>query len=635
MNYILAENLSKTFGEKILFSGINISINRGQKVALIAKNGIGKSTLLKILVGQDASDLGGSVRVHRSVRVGYLDQEPAFEHCETVMDAIFASDNPALKAIQDYEMALFNSEYESSTANQKALEQAMEQMQALDAWDYEAKIKQILGKFNIHDLQKKITALSGGEQKRVALAAVLVQEPDFLVMDEPTNHLDMEMVEWLEEYLVKQTNMALLLVTHDRYFLDRVTNEILELDRGRLQKYKGNYSYFLEKKSEATVNMAVEVDKAQKLMKKELEWIRAQPKARTTKSKARIDAFDKIKDKASIKIKEADLGFAGIKMERIGKKTIEIFNIDKSYGDQVIMKDFTYVFKRRDRVGIVGKNGVGKSTFLNMLVGKERPDAGKVTIGKTLVFGYYTQSGLNFKPGMKVIEVIRNIAEILPMEKGKYLSAGQILDHFQFPYHMHQNHVSTLSGGEKRRLYLLTVLMENPNFLILDEPTNDLDLLTLNLLENYLMTYNGCLIIVSHDRYFMDRLVDHVFVFEGNGKIRDYPGNYSRYREAKQAEVKAERVQKREEEQGKEKTKPAYKQREKEKVKLSYNEQREFDRLEAEIEALETEKADLETKLNEGTAGHEDLMKWSARIGEVIQLIDEKTDRWLELSEYA
>jgi len=636
MNYLQAENLTKVYGDKVLFENISLSINKGQKIALIAQNGIGKTTLLRILVGLDTSDGEGKVRVHRDVKVGYLSQDPVFDPSYTVLEAIFYSDNPVLTAIREYESILEEQERNPTDANSEALQEAINQMQNLDAWDYEAKIKEILFRFKVSQLNQSVTELSGGERKRVAMARVLIENPDLLVMDEPTNHLDMEMIEWLEKFLGQQ-NMTILLVTHDRYFLDRVTDEIIELERGSVQIFRGNYEYYLEKKSELDFNLGQEVGKAKKLMKRELQWLRTQPKARTTKSKSRIQAYDPIEQKAKTNLEQEELGFDGIKMARIGKKTMEIQDIDKAYDDHVILKNFTYTFARRDRVGIVGRNGAGKSTLLNMLTGKEKPDAGKIVVGKTIVFGYYTQMGLNLKEPKKVIDVVREIAEYLPMEKGRSLTAEQLLSHFHFPYSKHDNYVSTLSGGEQRRLYLLTVLMQNPNFLILDEPTNDLDILTLNVLEDFLRLFQGCLVVVSHDRYFMDKLVNHLFVFEGEGKVRDYPGNYSQYRNFKEEQEKALRITKKaqKKEEASAAVTPAVSyQSDKSKTKLSYNEKKEYRKLEKDIEKLEEEKAALEEKLNTGTGSYEELQKWSEKIGEIIASIDEKSDRWLELSEF-
>ncbi len=633
MNYLQAENLTKIYGDKVLFENISLSVNKGQKIALIAQNGIGKTSLLRILVGLDSSDEGGSVRLHRDVKVGYLSQEPDFDSNHTVLEAIFYSDNPVLTAIREYESILTKHEQNPTDASSEALQKAINQMQNLNAWDYEAKIKEILFRFKVSKLNQNITELSGGERKRVAMARVLIEEPDFLVMDEPTNHLDIDMIEWLEKSLASP-NLTLMLVTHDRYFLDRVTNEIIELERGSVQAFRGNYEYYLQKKSELDFNLGQEVDKAKKLMKRELQWLRTQPKARGTKAKSRIQAFDPIKDKAQTNLEEEQLGFDGIKMARIGKKTIEIHDINKAYGEHVILQNFSYTFARRDRVGIVGKNGAGKSTLLNLLTGKEKPDAGKIVLGKTVVFGYYTQMGLNLKVDKKVIDVVREIAEFLPMDRGRSLTAEQLLTHFQFPHSKHDNYVSTLSGGEERRLYLLTVLMQNPNFLILDEPTNDLDILTLNVLEDFLRFFQGCLVIVSHDRYFMDKLVDHLFVFEENGKIRDFPGNYSQYRTVKEQEDKIERERKKaQKEELPTSSNNSYKS-DKPKTKLSYNEKREYRKLEKEIEKLEGEKAGLEEKLNAGTGSYEDMQQWAERIGELMELIEEKSDRWLELSEF-
>lgn len=632
MNYLSAENITKIYGAKTLFENISFKINKGQKIALVAKNGTGKSSLIKILVGEDSSDKGGIVRISKHIKMGYTQQEPNLNPNDTVLESIFHSNNPTLTVIHQYEQALVMHESKPNQQTEAALSKALEAMQLHNAWDYEAKIKEILSKFNIRDVNQRVAELSGGERKRVAMASVLIQDPDLLIMDEPTNHLDLEMIEWLESFLNKQ-NLTILLVTHDRYFLNRVTDEILELDDGVLKRYRGNYEYFLEKKYEDTERLKVETDKAQKLMKKELVWIRNQPKARGTKAKSRVDAFDNIKAKASAKIQDDDLDFEAIDMARIGGKTVEMFHVHKSYDSLKILEDFTYVFARRDRAGIVGRNGAGKSTFLNLITGKEKPDQGKIVIGQTVVFGYYHQQGLNLKEDKKVIDVVREVAEILPLKKGKYLTADQLLAHFQFPHAIHQNYISTLSGGEKRRLYLLTVLMENPNFLILDEPTNDLDLLTLNLLEDFLEKFKGCLIVVSHDRYFMDKLVDHVFAFEGDGVVRDYPGNYSQYRTAKNKEIATERERLKLERDKQEKETPA-KKKDKPKTKLSYNEQREFKQLEVDMEKLEAEKDELETKISSGTANIDDIMQWSERMGKIAQLIDEKTDRWLELSEY-
>lgn len=636
MNYLTAENLSKRYGDKILFQNFDISINKGQKIGLIARNGTGKSTLLHILAGQDSSDLGGMVRIHRDVRVGFLPQSPQFNPNETVLEAVVNTDNPILDVLRRYEAALLKQETGgNSPENQKNLDKAMEQVQALNAWDFEARIKEMLSRLGIKNLNQTMGNMSGGEQKRVALAAVLLKNPDLLIMDEPTNHLDLSMIEWLEEYLAKPS-LTLFIVTHDRYFLDRITDEIIEIERGQAFRYKGNYSYYLEKKTELNTVFKAEQEKAQKLMKKELEWIRTQPQARGTKAKSRVDNFEKISEKARQKIYESDVDFELVKSEKIGGRAVELHYISKAYGQHVLLDNFHYFFSRNDRVGIVGGNGAGKTTFLNIITEKEKPDTGKVIVGQTVRFGYYTQAGLRLIADKKIIDIVRDVAEVLPLEKGKYLSAAQLLNHFQFPYSKHENYFSTLSGGEQRRLYLLTILMTNPNFLILDEPTNDLDLLTLNLLEEFLIHFKGCLLIVSHDRYFMDKLVDHVFVFEGKGKMRDFPGNYSQYRIARDAEIEAEREQQRLLNESKpQASSGSGRNAEREKSKLTFNEQREFAALEKEIPLLEKEKADLEVHLANPATTHSDLVKFSQRIGQLIEQIEQKTNRWLELSEWA
>lgn len=632
MNYLTAENLSKRYGDKVLFQNFDLSINKGQKIGLIAQNGTGKSTLLRILAGRDSSDLGGTMRIHRDVRVGFLDQSPQFNPNETILEAVVNSDNPMLDVLRDYETALLKHELSAGSADtQKKLDQAMERVQALDAWGFDVRIKEMLSRLGISQLTQPIGNLSGGEQKRVALASVLLQDPDLIIMDEPTNHLDLTMIEWLEEYLSKP-NLTLLLVTHDRYFLDRITDEIIEIERGQSFRYKGNYSYYLEKKTELSANFKAEQEKAQKLMKKELEWIRTQPQARGTKAKSRVDNFEKISEKARQKIYESDVAFELVKSEKIGGRAVELHYISKSYGNRTLFDNFHYFFARNDRVGIVGGNGAGKTTFLNIITEKEKPDTGKVIIGQTVKFGYYTQSGLTLIEDKKIIDIVRDVAEVLPLEKGKYLTAAQLLNHFQFPYSKHENYFSTLSGGEQRRLYLLTILMTNPNFLILDEPTNDLDLLTLNLLEEFLIHFKGCLVIVSHDRYFMDKLVDHVFVFEGNAQTRDFPGNYSQYRVARDAEIDAEREQQRLMRENRQNA--ADRNADREKNKLTFNEQREFTTLEKEIPILEKEKNDLEIRLSDPALSHSDLVKFSQQISELIDKIDQKTNRWLELSQW-
>jgi len=538
MNYLSIENLTKTYGEKTLFKNISFGIEQGQKLALIAKNGSGKSTLLRIICGKDIPDSGNIVS-RNGISIAYLDQDPQFDEQSNVIENIFRADNPILKIIKEYEFCLEEVNLDPSTENLEKLQQISAQMDDAAAWDYDVKVKQILFELKVTNLHQAISETSGGQRKRVALSRVLIEAPDLLIMDEPTNHLDLAMVEWLENYLSRQ-DMALLMVTHDRYFLDNVCDEIIEMDNHQLYRYKGNYSYFLEKKAEREFNEGRETDKARNLMRTEIEWMRRMPKARGTKSKARIDAFYDLKDKAAGKAKQQALQL-NVKMNRIGGKVIELKKLYKNFGDLKVVKGFDYTFKTGERIGIVGKNGVGKSTFLNMLMGLEQADSGKINVGETVVFGYYSQQGMILNEDKRVIEVVKEIADVIPMGDGSKITASQFLQLFQFPPDSQYTYVSKLSGGEKRRLYLLTVLMKNPNFLILDEPTNDLDLLTLNTLEDFLLNFKGCLLIVSHDRYFMDKLVDSLFVFEGDGIISGFTGNYAEYRD-KQEEI--ERIEK-------------------------------------------------------------------------------------------
>ncbi len=620
MNYLTLENVTKTFGDKVLFQDINLHINKGDKVALVARNGQGKTTLLKLIAGEiNGEGEHCKVFVSRNIRIGYLKQEPDFPDHWTVLDTVFESENPLIQAIQKYEEALLSPE------NDQALQSALTKMEDLKAWDFEAKIKEILFKLNITELQKKVGTLSGGQRKRLALAKLLIDEPEFIILDEPTNHLDLDMIEWLEDFL-GQANRTLFMVTHDRYFLERVCNVIVELDKLSLYKYHGNYSDFLEKKATRFENESLEVEKAQKLMKKELEWIRRMPKARGTKAKSRVGAFDKIKEKASVKVDKQAIQI-DIKGARLGSKILEVNYINKSYDGKVLIKDFFYKFKKNERVGIVGRNGAGKSTFLNIITKQLRPDSGTVVIGGTVKFGFYTQDGIQLKTDKRVIDVITDIAEYIPLEKGQKLTASQLAERFLFDKKHQQVYVSQLSGGERRRLYLLTVLMQNPNFLILDEPTNDLDILTLNVLENFLLDFPGCVIIVTHDRFFMDKLVDHLFIFEGDGKIRDYNGNYTEYR-----------AQKKIDDRERERAPKEKKQRVKEvsdKPKLSYMERKEFNSLEKEIEKLEKQKTEITDKFNDPNLSSEEIQELSIELGRVKQLIDEKEMRWLELSEHA
>ena len=607
----------------MLFDDITFGIEKGQKVAFIAKNGTGKSTFLNILAGKEGYD-SGNVVFRKGVKVGILSQMPEFNESLTISKVLFDSESDQIKAILAYEKAI-----ENPDDNDK-MQVAFEQMDVLNAWDYEVRIKQVLGQLNIHNLEQKVSELSGGQKKRIALAQVLIDEPDFIILDEPTNHLDIEMIEWLEGYLTKE-NMTILMVTHDRYFLERVCNEIIELDDETLYKYKGNYSYYLEKKQEREEVFEANVDKAQNLYKKELEWMRRQPKARGTKAKSREDAFHVTKEVAHQKKDKSKVAIE-INMSRLGSKILEIHHAEKAFGDLNILDNFNYVFKQRERVGIVGKNGVGKTTFLDIVLGKQALDSGTIEHGETVVFGYYTQKGMKFNGNKKVIETIKDIAEVIPLAKGKVLTAAQLLERFLFPKHMHYNQVDKLSGGEKRRLYLLTILITNPNFLILDEPTNDLDIVTLNVLEDFLVEFQGCLIIVTHDRYFMDKLVDHLFVFEGNGKIKDFLGNYNDYRlnyKEKEGKGGKEKVAKKEVKVVSEVHKVAQTK------KLSYKEKLEFEQLEKDLETLEVKKGKLADLLNQNTQDHEELMKTTKELGNVTTELDDKTDRWLTLSEFA
>ncbi|MBK9800066.1 MAG: ABC-F family ATP-binding cassette domain-containing protein [Bacteroidetes bacterium] len=633
MNYLSIENLTKTYGEKTLFKNISFGIEQGQKLALIAKNGSGKSTLLRIICGKDIPDSGNIVS-RNGISIAYLDQDPQFDEQSNVIENIFRADNPILKIIKEYEFCLEEVNLDPSTENLEKLQQISAQMDDAAAWDYDVKVKQILFELKVTNLHQAISETSGGQRKRVALSRVLIEAPDLLIMDEPTNHLDLAMVEWLENYLSRQ-DMALLMVTHDRYFLDNVCDEIIEMDNHQLYRYKGNYSYFLEKKAEREFNEGRETDKARNLMRTEIEWMRRMPKARGTKSKARIDAFYDLKDKAAGKAKQQALQL-NVKMNRIGGKVIELKKLYKNFGDLKVVKGFDYTFKTGERIGIVGKNGVGKSTFLNMLMGLEQADSGKINVGETVVFGYYSQQGMILNEDKRVIEVVKEIADVIPMGDGSKITASQFLQLFQFPPDSQYTYVSKLSGGEKRRLYLLTVLMKNPNFLILDEPTNDLDLLTLNTLEDFLLNFKGCLLIVSHDRYFMDKLVDSLFVFEGDGIISGFTGNYAEYRD-KQEEI--ERIEK---ENSKLKNKsvslentevPSNLAASEKKNKLSFKEKYELEQLEKEIPVLEKEKEQLTEKMNTPSGNHLELQQAAERFAEVSNLLDEKSMRWLELSE--
>ena len=624
MNYLSVENLGKNYGERVLFEGLTFGLSQGNKMALIANNGTGKSSMLKIIAGADVSD-EGSVTLRNGIRTGYLSQEPNFDNSLTIEKLITESQTEITKLIKEYEQALINIEKEHNSHNNKSLEELTAKMDKVNAWDYERRIKQILSKFNINDLSQEVGDLSGGQKKRLSLALLLLDEPELLLLDEPTNHLDVEMIEWLEKYL-QQQKITLLMVTHDRYFLDRVCNHILELEDGKLFHHSGNYAYFLEKRAEREAIYDTDLSKAGKLMKKELEWMRRSPKARTTKSKARITNFEIIKEKASNKKVKHELNLE-IKMSRIGGKILELKKVYKSYDDLKILNGFDYTFKKGERIGIVGKNGVGKSTFLNILTGLEKPDSGKVNIGETIVYGYFSQKGIQLKEDKRVIDSLKEIAEVIIMANGSKVTASQMLTHFIFPPKTQHTFVSKLSGGEKRRLYLLMVLMKNPNFLILDEPTNDLDLLTLNKLEEFLLQFSGCLIIVSHDRYFMDKLTDHLFVFKGEGIIKDEYCSYSEYREKQLIEEKKNKDQAAQ-------IKLATVDKEVKKTKkISFKDKFEYEQLEKEIELLEMSKKKLEEELVVDGLSFQDINKKSDELGKVILELDEKTMRWLELDE--
>ena len=616
MNYLSVENISKAYGERVLFENVSFGINKDQKIALIAKNGAGKSSLLKILIGQDTPDTGQVVS-RKGLKIAFLSQEPVLPEDLSIEDYIFQEENPILKVIQQYEHALEHPE------DEVAYQKAFEAMERHEAWDFETQYKQILFQLKLTDLHLPIKHLSGGQRKRLALANVLISKPDLIFLDEPTNHLDLEMIEWLENFFAKE-KMTLFMVTHDRYFLERVCNEIVELDEGTLYSYKGNYSYFLEKKEQRLQQEQASQEKAKNLYVRELDWIRRQPKARTTKSKSRIDDFAIIKEQAQKRRREHVVELE-IAMQRLGSKIIELHNVVKKFPEKTILDRFSYVFKRGERVGIVGKNGTGKSTFLNLLTGKITPDAGKIIIGETVQFGYYTQQGIEINPQEKVIDVIKKYGEYIPLLKGRTLSAAQLLERFLFDRKKQYDYVEKLSGGERKRLYLCTVLIQNPNFLILDEPTNDLDIVTLNVLEEFLLDYEGCLVIVSHDRYFMDKIVDHLFVFKGEGEVQDFPGNYSDYFAYEQSTpketVKTEEKAPTQKNSWRGANSP-----------LSQSEQRELARLEKEIAQLEAQKQAIEALFTEATLSTEELQEQSQTLSDVLSLLEEKSDRWLELS---
>ncbi len=631
MNYLTVEKLSKSIGEKELFSEITFGLEKGQKTALIARNGTGKSTLLNIIAGYDVPD-SGQVVIRNDITVSYLPQMDRFADNFSVLDAIFDAQTPTIQAIKEYEacMVLAETEHENVEVQQR-LQKAIMEMDRLHAWDFEAKAKEILSRFGIHDIFKNINELSGGQRKKAALAKTLIADTDLLILDEPTNHLDVEMIEWLENYL-KSANVTLLMVTHDRYFLDQVCNDIIELDHGQLYHYRGKYDYFVEKKAERLANAAAENEKLRQLFRKELEWVHTSPQARTTKARARINAFEELKKEVSKAPEQKQEGFK-VRTERLGNKILEINNLDFAYPDNVLLDDFSYIFKKGEKCGIVGPNGTGKSTFLKLIMGELQADGGKITPGLTIQFGYFSQDGLPYSGNKRIIDLVKEQAEVIRMDNGNYMGASQFLNHFGFKYEQQYTYYEDLSGGEKRKLHLLITLLKNPNFLILDEPTNDFDIDTLNLLEDFLENYTGCILMVSHDRWFMNKLVDHIFVFEGNGKIKDYYGNYTEYRIERDKEL---RLQKRidkinapavtEESKGK----PA---RTSNPNKMTFKERKEFETLEVEIEQLEKEKAELIEKMNSGAGSSQELTDWSRRYQEVETSLDEKSMRWLELSE--
>lgn len=626
ISYLQIDGLTKSFGNLVLFEDITFGIAQGQKVGLIAKNGTGKTTLLNIIAGKEDYD-NGAVVFRNDLRVGYLEQTPVYPEGLTVLQACFYSPNETVRLIAEYEEAMASDDHSN-------LQDILMRMDNLKAWDYEQRAKQILSQLKITNFDQKVEHLSGGQLKRVALANVLITDPELIILDEPTNHLDLEMTEWLEGYL-SRANISILMVTHDRYFLDRVCSEIIEIDRQQIYQYKGNYSYYLEKRQERMETMNTEVERANNLLRKELEWMRRQPQARGTKAKYRIDAFYELEKKAKQQRDNGNVNL-DVKASYIGSKIFEAEHVTKSFGSIKIVEDFNYIFARYEKMGIVGNNGTGKSTFIKMLMGEVEPDSGRFDVGETVRFGYYSQDGLQFDEQMKVIDVVQDIAEYVDLGDGKKLGVSQFLNYFLFTPEKQHSYVYKLSGGEKRRLYLCTVLMRNPNFLVLDEPTNDLDIVTLNVLEEYLRNFKGCVIVVSHDRYFMDKVVDHLLVFRGNADLKDFPGNYTQYRDWKEVQ---DQLEKEAEAARQPKQTPAPEKNNRpqpeQKKKLTFKERKEFEALEAEIPQLEAEKAELETAMSSGTLSNDELMTKSERIAKVIEEIDEKTMRWLELSELA
>lgn len=623
MNVLTLEQVNKSYGEKVLFAELSLQVNRGQKIGLVAKNGTGKSTLLRVAAGLERPEgESATVLLHRDLRMAYLGQEPELYPEHTILEAVLDSENPVIRAIRAYEEALLH------PSRTEALQQASLRMDDLKAWGMEARMKEVLTRLQVAEMERLVKTLSGGEKKRLALAKIIIEEPDFLILDEPTNHLDLDMVEWLEDYL-GQPNLSLLMVTHDRYFLERVCDQIIELEGGKLYRYSGNYSDFLEKKATRHETENAELEKDRKLFKKELDWVNRMPKGRGTKAKSRVGAFEELRHKVKNRQEHRELQI-DLKGQRLGKKILEAHNISKRYGDKVLVDGFSYKFKKGERAGIIGPNGVGKTTFLRLLTRDIRSDTGKVVVGGNTVFGYYTQSGILLKQDKRVIDVIRDIAEYIPLEKGQKLTAEQLLERFLFDRKQQQVYVSKLSGGERRRLYLLTVLMENPNFLILDEPTNDLDIITLNVLEEFLLEFPGCILIVSHDRYFMDKVVDHLFVFEGEGRIRDFNGTYSAYRALEKAE---EQMRRRRAQANPKKSDPAGLADSP--GGLSFEERKELKRLEKAVQKLEARKAGIHAEFASGELAPGRIAELSRELDELEQQIADKEMRWMELAELA
>ncbi len=632
MNYLSVENLSKAFGERKLFSNISFGIAQGQKIALVGINGAGKSTLMKIIMGQEIPDTG-QVALNQSVKIAYVHQNPVFESNLSIYQTIFEQSNSEiLQVIEAYHKAMLDAERGIDNSDQ--MSKLFEKMDALQAWDFEYQVKEVLGKLGLHDTELAVGNLSGGQRKRVALAKAILEKPDLLLLDEPTNHLDLETIEWLEDYLSK-ANLALFMVTHDRYFLEKVTNEILELDQGKIHRYQGNYGYFLDKKAERMQIEDIEIEKAKSLYKKELDWIRRQPKARGTKAKYRVDAFEETKEKAFTKREERDIELT-VSTQRLGNKILEIEKISKAFDAKTLVKDFSYIFKKKDRIGIIGPNGAGKTTFLKMITGLLDPDQGKVTAGQTTAFGYYRQEEDRFDEEKRLIDVVKEIAEVVVLDKGQTITVSQFLTQFGFPPKQQFTPIGKMSGGERRRLQLLLVLIKNPNFLILDEPTNDLDLMTLNILEEFLDTFPGCLIIVSHDRYFMDRLVEHLFVFEGEGVIRDFPGNYTDFREwetENEDQKDSPSTQPKVEPKSVQVEVPSSHESSAPKLKASYKQKQEFKQINDTIAKLEAEKAKITDQITEGTPDVSLLLTWTTRLQAIDGELEELELSWLELSE--